>query len=79
MFVKCKSCDGKGTRSFCGRKGMEHEPCSVCDGKRSFDIPEGKKLCTNCGGSKKAYYPIDRGALVLCTCETCNGKGFVEG
>ena len=76
MKVKCVQCKGKGYYML-QELGINVE-CSVCGGRGSFEVPDGKKLCPDCKGSGRVPMDTGLGFFIEAICEKCGKTGFVD-
>ena len=84
--VVCRSCGGEG---YYMRNATDRDRCPVCEGQgsRSLRLPEGYKVCPDCGGMGRAEELPTVSADRIRSghhrnaheCRRCAGQGLVRG
>lgn len=77
MWVKCKECNGK--KEVIVEGANIRVSCFACRGKGGFEVPKGKTICPDCGGSGRVKLPISlAGFRTMQSCKRCRATGFVS-
>lgn len=79
IWVKCKDCNGRGSRQgkvFVGRGREGRISCPKCDGSGKI----GARLCPKCKGfgTIYSYDDVDQYKTGSIKCETCGGSGKMK-